>query len=147
MSENCLFIEYCASYNKNNLTISQKLKISKFGKFIFHSFQNIAQHFGPQKNQLFFSGVCMSLTMRRPISICIFEINEVSSKYIAPKKGGRSMGHKASRRKTGFTPQGSSRVLGFAPFPGAIYLVLISILLNVLRSYLYHTWVIYFKLR
>ena len=33
-------------------TISQTLKIAKIGKLIFHSFQNIAQHFGPKYEKI-----------------------------------------------------------------------------------------------
>ena len=47
-------------------TVSQKLKI---GILIFHSFQDIAQHFGPTKNNI---RVCMSLTRTEPIYVYIY---------------------------------------------------------------------------
>ena len=66
--------EHCAYFGTKKFetipriwtTISQKLKIEKL---IFHSFQNIAQLFGPKKNQPFLRGggvVCMSLTRTGP---------------------------------------------------------------------------------
>ena len=35
------------------MTISHKIKIAKIGKLMFHSFQNIAELFGPKKIAIF----------------------------------------------------------------------------------------------
>ena len=48
-------------------TLSQKLKNENIGKFIFHSFHNIAQHFGPNKSAVSEGvGICMWLIRNSP---------------------------------------------------------------------------------
>ena len=42
-------------------TISQKKNIAKIGKLIFHSFQNIVQHFGPSQKSTLFEGAGVGL--------------------------------------------------------------------------------------
>ena len=53
VSEHCTYFgtkKKIRPFKKFWTTISQKLKIAKVGILIFHTFQNIAQLFGPKKN-------------------------------------------------------------------------------------------------